>query len=203
MRRQIISIEQGGTSEGQVKVLLSDGSSFFLHRRTIPACSLSPGIELDEQDVERILLYDRSVEAERKGLDLLAMREHSRIQLRTKLLRREFPPEAVEAAMQRLAASGALDEERFARSWVESRLRRRPEGPGLLRAGLASRGIDRETADRVVGEAVDDEVLEAALGQTVEKLRRKSGMTDERLVSRLISRGFPIDRIRRYLNRSN
>ncbi len=48
-----------------------------------------------------------------------------------------------------------LDDEVFARSWVESRDRARPRGERAIREELRTKGIDRETIDLVLGERRD------------------------------------------------
>ena len=45
-----------------------------------------------------------------------------------------------------------LDDEAFARTWVESRDRARPRGERAIREELRLKGIDRETVDLVLGE---------------------------------------------------
>lgn len=48
-----------------------------------------------------------------------------------------------------------LDDEAFARTWVESRDRARPRGERAIREELRLKGIDRETVDLVLGERRD------------------------------------------------
>src|SRR5688572_15407091 len=50
---------------------------------------------------------------------------------------------------------GMLDDETFARAWVESRDRARPRGERAIREELRTKGIDRETIDLVLGERRD------------------------------------------------
>src|SRR5688572_32725272 len=50
---------------------------------------------------------------------------------------------------------GMLDDEAFARTWVESRDRARPRGERAIREELRLKGIDRETVDLVLGERRD------------------------------------------------
>jgi len=45
-----------------------------------------------------------------------------------------------------------LDDEAFARTWIESRDRARPRGERALRFELARKGVDRKTADETIAE---------------------------------------------------
>ena len=61
-----------------------------------------------------------------------------------------YREELVARAIERLAELGILDDEAFARAWVESRDRARPRGERALRSELFRKGIDRELADDVL-----------------------------------------------------
>jgi regulatory protein len=75
------------------------------------------------------------------GIDLLSRREHSRKELRTKLLRKnEFTPEEVDEALERLEAQGYLSEARFAKARARS-LFRKGFGESYVRGDLASKGV--------------------------------------------------------------
>ena len=79
------------------------------------------------------------------GLRLLARRAHSRDELRLKLLRRRHSPEEIAGAIERLVGMGYLDDQAFAESLV--RRRRKSRGSRAVAAELASKGVDRETAE--------------------------------------------------------
>jgi regulatory protein len=77
-------------------------------------------------------------------MDLLARREHSRLELLHKLSRRfgdAEPTDALEAAINALAAEGLQSDERFALSFTRERLHR-GHGPRRVRAELQQRGVD-------------------------------------------------------------
>jgi regulatory protein len=76
-----------------------------------------------------------------KALDLLARREHSRVELERKLLARSFEAPTVEAVLDELEQSGALHAERFLESFVRGRVAR-GQGPVRIRRDLAEHGIE-------------------------------------------------------------
>jgi regulatory protein len=55
-----------------------------------------------------------------------------------------YRSDLVEEAVARLVRAGMLDDEAFARTWVESRDRARPRGEAALRQELARKGIARD-----------------------------------------------------------
>ncbi|MHB8960662.1 MAG: regulatory protein RecX [Candidatus Limnocylindrales bacterium] len=92
----------------------------------------------------------------------LEARPRSEDEVRRKLLRLGYRPEMVEEALARLLTVGYLDDEAFARSWVESRDRARPRGEHALRRELGLKGVERVLVDAVLGERRDDAALAAA-----------------------------------------
>ncbi len=88
----------------------------------------------------------------------LEARQRSTAEVRRRLSTAGYRPELVDGAVARLVELEMLDDEAFARTWVESRDRAHPRGEHALRRELALKGIDRETAsaalrDRATGEA--------------------------------------------------
>ena len=101
----------------------------------------------------------------RTALDLLARREHSRLELTRKLAAREFPAEIVAATLDQLEQSGALAEARFTETFIRSRLAK-GQGPMRIRAELAQRGVaDAEAELRLRGADVDWVALARAARQ--------------------------------------
>ncbi|MEE4108937.1 MAG: regulatory protein RecX [Halieaceae bacterium] len=111
------------------------------------------------------------------AMDLLARREHSRLELLQKLARRFGDGEStdeLEAAIATLATEGLQSDERFALSFTRERLHR-GHGPRRVRAELQQRGVDDALIDTALAEVPVEEgtswreqarlVLEKRFGQ--------------------------------------
>lgn len=85
----------------------------------------------------------------------LEARPRSEAEVRSKLTRLGYRRELVEDAVARLVELRYLDDDAFARSWVESRDRARPRGEHALRAELGRKGVDRAVIDDVLGDRRD------------------------------------------------
>lgn len=88
------------------------------------------------------------------ALRFLEPRPRSIGEVRRRLTRVGYREDLVEGAIARLVELGMLDDEAFARTWIESRDRARPRGERALRFELARKGIDRQTADETIAERV-------------------------------------------------
>ena len=85
----------------------------------------------------------------------LEVRSRSVSEVRRRLGGAGYRIDLVEGAIARMTELGMLDDEVFARAWVESRDRARPRGERAIREELRLKGIDRETVDVVLGERRD------------------------------------------------
>jgi regulatory protein len=113
-----------------------------------------------ERRESRAAVDDPQVVLEAAGRFLEA-RSRSVAEVRRRLTFAGYRPELVDAAIAKLLEFGMLDDEVFARSWVESRDRARPRGERAIRQELSLKGIDRAIVDdvladrRATGGAVD------------------------------------------------
>lgn len=82
----------------------------------------------------------------------LEARSRSVTEVRRRLGGAGYRSDLIDGAIERLTELGMLDDETFARAWVESRDRARPRGERAIREELRLKGIDRSTADLVLGE---------------------------------------------------
>ena len=137
------------------------------------------------------------------ALTLLSRRELSEAQIRTRLARREFEADEIEAAVERLRLDGTINDRRvaLAAARMESTIRHR--GRARVIQKLRTLGIDGEVAEAAVNE-VFEEVDEGALldraferrlrGQDPKHLDEKSRA---RILRSLAAQGFTFDTIMR------
>jgi len=108
------------------------------------------------------------------ALGFLEARPRSTAEVRRRLVTRGYRPDLVEGCLERLLDIGILDDEAFARTWVESRDRARPRGERALRAELRGKGIDRHVVDDVL-EVRDSEQPDADAAAARRVLERHAG----------------------------
>lgn len=85
----------------------------------------------------------------RRALGLLALREHSRAELRAKLTRSGHEPGEVERAVEDLGRQGLVCDARFAEAFIRSRIER-GSGPHRIRRDLEARGVESATVERLL-----------------------------------------------------
>jgi regulatory protein len=127
-----------------------------------------------------------------RALRLLAVRQRTRGELRTRLLRAGFERDEVEAELDRLEGVGLVDDARFASDYVEHALDRRLEGRRAIAASLSAKGLDRRLVDEALAAAErdDGDRLDRLAEARARRLRDlPPDAAHRRLVSFLIRRG--------------
>ena len=85
----------------------------------------------------------------------LEARSRSIAEVRRRLAGAGYRAELVEGAIERMTELGMLDDDAFARAWVESRDRARPRGERAIREELRLKGVDRAVIDEVMTDRRD------------------------------------------------
>ena len=98
---------------------------------------------------------DPVTRARNSAMRLLARREHSRAELRGKLVGRGFENDSVEELLQGLEDQDLLSDERFAMSLIASRAET-GYGPNRIGLELRNRGVSEELAREALAKAEVD-----------------------------------------------
>ena len=98
-----------------------------------------------------IAVLDTPVAVRRTAMDLLARREHGRVELTRKLRQRGACPDMIDAALERLTQEGLLSESRYLESFINYRARS-GYGPLRIREELGQRGLARGDIEEALRE---------------------------------------------------
>jgi regulatory protein len=150
--------------------------------------------ELEEEEARRLCLES--------ALRLLSYRQRSQAELRERLLRNRFAPEIVGSTVERLCSAGLVNDEQFARTWVESRDIRAPRSRRLMASELRERGVARDLVDEAAGK-IDDR--DAAYRAAERRARSLRGLPYDKFRRRvgglLLRRGFDFEVVGETVNR--
>ncbi len=142
------------------------------------------------------------------ALKQLARRARTESEMHDRLRRRGFSCRVVRESMDFLRRTGALDDEKFAREYVAYIERQNPMGRRRIEQELQKRGVQRESARRIVAQITpekEEELARLALerrgGGPSSDLAREDRMRElRRLYGYLGRRGFPGGLVRRLLD---
>jgi regulatory protein len=183
----------------RVNVFIDGAFAIGVSLTTLTREGLFVGKELDEAAWARLESAESSDKALQAALRFLELRPRSLAEVRERLRRKGYSPEAIEAALTRLNETGLLDDQAFSRFWVEARQNSRPRGKLALRSELLRKGIDKATIDETLaeqGDADDERERAETLARSV--LHKYSRETDKQSFQRRLGgflqrRGFAPD----------
>jgi regulatory protein len=118
----------------------------------VPRTSGRPPRESFAERRERRAAIDDPAVVLNAAARFLEARSRSVDEVRRHLSQAGYRADLTDAAIARLIELGMLNDETFARMWVESRDRARPRSESALRRELAQKGIGRELSDQVLDE---------------------------------------------------
>ncbi len=155
------------------------------------ATRLRKGQHLSDAEIAALRTQDEVDKAYQAALHYLAARPRSRAEVERQLERKGHAPEAVAAALDRLAQRAYVDDEAFAAYWVENRSQFRPRSAAALRYELRQKGVDAASIQAATEEL--DEAL-AAWVAVEGRLARWQTLTEDELEQKiagfLARRGF-------------
>ena len=193
--RVITAVEPDPRKPGVMRVHV-DGRPFC----SVPAAALqraavAAGMELTPGRLDELGGLADEEGAFRTLLRALERRSFARVDLGRRLARKGHRTAAVEAALDRAAALGLLDDAAYARNFVETRAAR-GRGPARLARDLSAMGVERRHIDVAIAEHWPPDVDRSAVPRALAAKRaRQLGSLPRdtkrrRLVAYLARRGF-------------
>jgi len=166
--KKITALEVQKKNPNRVNIYLDDQFAFGLSR--LVAAWLSTGQTLTDEKIAALQAEDAREVAMQKALRFLGYRPRSLQEVRANLEKHEIPEPVIVSTLERLQENGLLNDQDFARAWVENRNSFRPRSRRALAIELHRKGLDAELVQGVLDENVDEEAL--ALQAARNHLRR-------------------------------
>lgn len=140
--------------------------------------------------------------AKNNAYALLRQRPRSVYEIRSRLKLKGYEDELVEDVVVSLKRTGDLDDEKFARFWVESRMHMNPAGDVVLKYELKGKGVSDSIIEAVLAEKAEKyDEYELALSMAKDRFERLKKLdrrkATKRIYDYLLRRGFKYDNIRR------
>jgi regulatory protein len=191
---KVTALKQQTRDKNRVNVYLDGEFAFGLAK--ILALPLRLKQDLTDADIERLQAADAEEQAYERALKFIAVRPRSESEVRLRLRKHEVPPVAIDAVLERLKRAGLLDDEAFAKYWVENRAAFRPRSKRMLQMELRRKGVTAEALDEAL-EQTDD--AEAACALALKRAQRLRGLPEpdfrRKLSEYLARRGFSYDTV--------
>lgn len=188
-----INLERKGRKRHHV-IYLDGHPGLAITGETYRKFGLSVGQVLTEAKQREIETDDGEIRARNAALMLLNTRMRSRKELAQRLSQKSYSDEVIKRVLDVLSWAGVVDDDQFARAWVNDRLRFRPVGLSLLRHELRRKGIPDEIITGTLNEHEEDDENERAWLLLLKRKAHYAGLDPQvarrRMMGFLARRGF-------------
>lgn len=184
-----------------LSALYIDGEfAMKLDTEVILAHRFDVGREITDEALHDCVLDSDRKRCKDKAMWLISFRDHSRRELLDKL-RKDYPEDVAEAAVDRLEELGLIDDERYARRYTADLVNLKHLSERGIRQKLREKGIDRDLIDEILEETAVDE--DEQIRMIIEK-KYASKLGDEKIRRRAVAAlqrlGFGYQSIKSVLN---
>jgi len=190
MEHRVTALKVQKKNPNRVSVYLDGDFAFGVSR--IVAAWLKIGQDINDEKIQDLQQQETQEAALQKAMLLLSYRPRSEAEIRQRLQDDGFETEVISNAMDRLRSNGLLQDENFAKTWIENRGAFRPRSQKMLAYELRRKGVAEETIQQALAESSDDDGLAyTAAALYARKLARSEWEEfHRRLMSFLARRGF-------------
>ena len=203
MKITAITVQQ--RDKNRVNVSIDGKYRFSLDILQVTSLGVKVGKELNQEELDELeresqfgKLYNRTLEycfvrprSQREVRDYLYRKTLDR-RSKDGQLRPGYSKQLTERVFERLVEKGHIDDENFARYWIENRHQRKGISRRTLLAELSSKGVDRSVAEHLLVNSERNDVIE--LEKVIHK--KQSRYSDrQKFIAYLMRRGFSYDDI--------
>jgi len=174
----ITAVQQDDRNKRRYHIYINDEKAFDVHEEVLVKYRLWKGTEVDESFCHEVLQAEELNKAYLLALRYLGIRPRSAAQVERYLTSKGHVPETVSEVVRRCEQQGYLDDERFARQWVQERLRLKGKSSFVLRRELLQKGIPAAIADQAMAQITRDDELDAARKLVAKKTRNGTRQLD-------------------------
>lgn len=187
------------TSSDLVKIINSEGVSFvtrpdYFDEDDFDGLVAECGCPISDESLEALLNAVKIYEAECTAASYLYRAEHSRFQLELKLKKKGFLAFEINPALDYLEKKGFLDDGRFARAWLNTRVISKKEGRNRLAPELALRGVSFKIVEDVLNEFFSEHSEEDICRKALKK-QLINGVDKPRLMRKMYRLGFSVSTV--------
>lgn len=148
---KITSITVQKRNKERYSIFVDEDFLMGVSESTLLDFGLAKGVEITPSLFRKLQRSEGRFKVKSYMVKLLGRRDHARQELFTKALKKKYSREVINSVLDELEQKGYLNEEKFARKFVEDKFRLNQWGPNKIRAHLYKKNI----AEPLINQAID------------------------------------------------
>lgn len=129
---------------GQYELQLESGEELILYEEVILKFELLLKKKIEQSEKEKVLLCNQEYDVYYIALKALKNRFRSVKDLKELLLKKEYPVEYVEKAIDKLLKQGYLNDQSFAKAYINNQMITSSKGPRKIEKELLDKGVQSD-----------------------------------------------------------
>ncbi len=202
---KITSIKQQLKTRDRYSVYVDEAYSFSLSEAALIESKLHSGMELTKLEVDNYKTLSLDDKLYGRALRYVAMRQRTAWEVLFYMERKGADPSLSQTILNKLSIVGLIDDEKFARSYVNDRQLLRPTSRRKIIMELRKKRIAGEIIERVLAENNSEvNADQAALVEVITRKRRQTKYQDNtKLMQYLARQGFGYSDIKAALSQDS
>lgn len=197
---KITAIKQQVKRKERFSVFVDGKYALSLGELALLESKLTPGEELSAGKLRELKKLSDDDKVYNRTLNYVALRPRSQWEIEFYLQRKKVSPALIETILNKLSIVGLIDDEKFAKAFVNDRRLLRPASRRKLINELRKKHISPEIIEQAVGSESEDE--QTALQAVIKSKRRQAKyQDDQKLMQYLARQGFNYSDIKSALDK--
>ena len=189
------------STNGKYKVYLEDGRELSLYEETILKFELL--LKKEVTDIPKINEYNLEWDVYYVALKSIKSRFKSVHDTREFLVKKEYPIELIDKAIERLVKQGYLNDDSFTKGFINSQIVTTSNGPYKIRRELSDKGISSKIIDDNI-DVFDDRLQIERINKLASKMLRSNrtrggSVLRKKITTDLVNLGYDAELIYKVL----
>ena len=201
MKLKIIKYKK--STNGKYKVYLEDGRELSLYEETILKFELL--LKKEVLDIPKINDYNLEWDVYYVALKSLKSRFKSAKEIRDLLIKKEYPIDLVDNAINKLIKQGYLNDDSFTKGYINNQIMTTSKGPFKIRRELIDKGISSLIIDEnldLFDDVLQLERIEKLASKMLKSNRTKGGsVLRKKITNDLVNLGYDTELIYKVLSK--
>lgn len=192
------------TKKNNYNIYLSNGEVITLNERVITKNELLLKKEIDNELYDRLMHDNKVCEAFDAGVKYISIRYRSIKEMKDYLLKKEYPSDIVDEAIQSLISNAYLDDDRFTKAYIKDKMAFTSKGDYKIRMELSSLGIDNSIIDNNIL-TIDNDILINKMKKIIDKdiknnKKYNGSELRNKIYNHLINQGYSKEKVINVIN---
>ncbi|WP_314586232.1 RecX family transcriptional regulator [Paenibacillus terrigena] len=200
----ITAVELVPRQKRRYQIYVNEEQAFTVHEDVMVKYRLLKGSTIDHEELLPIMVADELQQAYVQSIRYLGRKPRTSHEIQQQLTQKGFEAELIERIILRLMDERLIDDNLYAKQWMDQRVRNHKKGRLMIKHELRQKGIDKSDIAQAMEELNTEDEQESAYRVGLRKWQNTKGERYERkrkVVAFLMRRGFPSHVVRNAVQR--